>query len=985
MSQPEENFTWIPFYRELARKLLDFRDDRAPLVTLIYENPQIVPATNYLHMRDGSRCADIDPFSFFGIFNRGISAQSRSAVLAELKKFFALDAALPRDFDGIPILDNRKSFYLIWNDAETAKKSAEEIWAFFESMMRGNVDAARFSKILNRSGIGPAMLTMPMFWCAPEKFLPLDQQTQKFLKENYDFAVSKISTFDEYVALISALNAKMASGEITEKSFAEISASAWRAAKDDGLEEKQLVRSPDGVSRVDLDISKDEWKRILQDPDLSADLRNTILRFYAEPEHKSSAKAVGEKYGVSPQRVSGWFQGFGRFVQSKLHRFRIRHYKRDACFWAIPAKEGKDVGKYFEWTLRDELVAAIEELGLTGTRNFNSNHYEYYVVSPNFHDDLDKNVEKKIEFLKERKIIAVGHMGGQTAERFRRLNPGDRIICAQRKKFKWAYHFIGTIRPSEYPEEIRWMDVPADEDAQQMSWGDFRKSLAREGWSKEEIEDSFSFDGATQKILQHVKIQYWELDNFQLIDGRADGILEHWSGNKKNTIGTLERIKNEHGENEEVIRKLERLFASHQEENTMKKTCEMTELEKDIWELLRSRKNIVLHGAPGTGKTFLAKTIAAKIGCGENEIKVVQFHPSYDYTDFVEGLRPVADANGNVGFERRDGVFKEFCRRAQHNILESRKSEDELSREKSAADALNMFINRAIEENKTYSTKNGSDFRIVGSTETKVQIEIPGNAVVKSLSLKLDEILDVIARGVRFHAVKDVKEYFNRKLALQDDSYFFIVCNELQKEMSKATASQAVQKIPRKDFVFIIDEINRGELGKIFGELFGAIEPGYRGEKGRVDTQYQNLVPEGDVFGKGFFVPENVYIIGTMNDIDRSVESMDFAMRRRFAWEEIMPEANAAAMFDANFPEFKDAALARMNALNAAIAKVHGLGRDYAIGPACFLPLKDENGDFGGLWKHHLAGTLREYLRGNPERDAILNDLEKAYDLADEA
>lgn len=296
-----------------------------------------------------------------------------------------------------------------------------------------------------------------------------------------------------------------------------------------------------------------------------------------------------------------------------------------------------------------------------------------------------------------------------------------------------------------------------------------------------------------------------------------------------------------------------------------------------------------------------------------------------------------------------------------------------------------MFINRAIEENKTYSTKNGSDFRIVGSTETKVQIEIPGNAVVKSLSLKLDEILDVIARGVRFHAVKDVKEYFNRKLALQDDSYFFIVCNELQKEMSKATASQAVQKIPRKDFVFIIDEINRGELGKIFGELFGAIEPGYRGEKGRVDTQYQNLVPEGDVFGKGFFVPENVYIIGTMNDIDRSVESMDFAMRRRFAWEEITPEANAAAMFDANFPEFKDAALARMNALNAAIAKVHGLGRDYAIGPACFLPLKDENGDFGGLWKHHIAGTLREYLRGNPERDAILDDLEKSYNLANEA
>ena len=88
-----------------------------------------------------------------------------------------------------------------------------------------------------------------------------------------------------------------------------------------------------------------------------------------------------------------------------------------------------------------------------------------------------------------------------------------------------------------------------------------------------------------------------------------------------------------------------------------------------------------------------------------------------------------------------------------------------------------------------------------------------------------------------------------------------------------------------KKFIFVIDEINRGEISKIFGELFFSIDPGYRGEKGRIKTQYQNLVDDKDVFAKGFYIPENVYIIGTMNDIDRSVESMDFAMRRRFAFE----------------------------------------------------------------------------------------------------
>ena len=90
-------------------------------------------------------------------------------------------------------------------------------------------------------------------------------------------------------------------------------------------------------------------------------------------------------------------------------------------------------------------------------------------------------------------------------------------------------------------------------------------------------------------------------------------------------------------------------------------------------------------------------------------------------------------------------------------------------------------------------------------------------------------------------------------------------------------------------FVFIIDEINRGEVSKIFGELFYAIDPGYRGKKEKaVQTQYQNLIHDGEAFKDGFYVPENVYIIGTMNDIDRSVESIDFAFRRRFTWTDEM-------------------------------------------------------------------------------------------------
>ena len=125
---------------------------------------------------------------------------------------------------------------------------------------------------------------------------------------------------------------------------------------------------------------------------------------------------------------------------------------------------------------------------------------------------------------------------------------------------------------------------------------------------------------------------------------------------------------------------------------------------------------------------------------------------------------------------------------------------------------------------------------------------------------------------------------------------------------------------PRKETaVFVIDEINRGEISKIFGELFFCIDPGYRGEVGKVKTQYCNLWKDSDCFGghKAFFIPENVYIIGTMNDIDRSVESMDFAMRRRFAFKEIQAsETMEMIRSNDNLREFYPLIEERMKNLN---------------------------------------------------------------------
>ena len=209
-------------------------------------------------------------------------------------------------------------------------------------------------------------------------------------------------------------------------------------------------------------------------------------------------------------------------------------------------------------------------------------------------------------------------------------------------------------------------------------------------------------------------------------------------------------------------------------------------------------------------------------------------------------------------------------------------------------------------------------------------------------------------------------------------------------------------KPEKKNFVFIIDEINRGEVAKIFGELFYSVDPGYRvtsddlnaiknGNKTitTIKTQYANLETEGNEFDKvlqkkekdfgHFFIPENVYIIGTMNDIDRSVESMDFAFRRRFSWIEVKAE-DTQYMLDAEL----DAVLAkeakrRMKNLNNAISEIEDLNAAYHIGASYFLKLNNYDGNFESLWDYHLKGVLEEYLRGNPDKDKYLKQLENAY------
>lgn len=409
----------------------------------------------------------------------------------------------------------------------------------------------------------------------------------------------------------------------------------------------------------------------------------------------------------------------------------------------------------------------------------------------------------------------------------------------------------------------------------------------------------------------------------------------------------------------------------------------------EIIKLLKASHNLILTGAPGTGKTYMASQIAEQLNA---ECEFVQFHPSYDYTDFVEGLRPTPEGT----FERMDGAFKAFCKRALKNKIEASKEDAQREHEQNFEDIMDDFFSDAIENQQEFELKNGNKFVIKEVTEKHVKIESLSNEKTSDIVVRLSEIRYVLENVTNLQSVQDVKNCLKQKWATQQDSYTFKICKEIQKQtkldrnsmLSPLHAdgfSRIAPEKKEKDFIFIIDEINRGELSKIFGELFYSIDPGYRvydlenNNVKKVKTQYQNLVELDDPFVDGFFIPSNVYIIGTMNDIDRSVESMDFAIRRRFAWKEIVAGEWTGALNQLD-SSVRQKAEAKMKAVNDLLSTDGiGLNSAYHIGATYFTKLKDLDNDFDALWNLHLKGLLFEYFRGTRNAQEKLAKIKKAY------
>jgi 5-methylcytosine-specific restriction endonuclease McrBC GTP-binding regulatory subunit McrB len=377
--------------------------------------------------------------------------------------------------------------------------------------------------------------------------------------------------------------------------------------------------------------------------------------------------------------------------------------------------------------------------------------------------------------------------------------------------------------------------------------------------------------------------------------------------------------------------------------------------------------NTILYGPPGTGKTYNTILRAAQIienrtidSYGEalnifkanlhNQIEFITFHQNYSYEDFIQGLRPETDNKSSLVFDKKDGVFKKIADKALENLKLVQKAPDELTSEAKFDKALELFSDKVLESEDNFKINNTAYIFEVEEDAFRYTGEKWTNHA-NGLRMKFSDLKEFYRNNVKSR--KDIKGLSSISgLANQHATYYYLVYAEIIKYLPKKTIEP--QKVTRKNFVIIIDEINRANISRVFGELITLIEPDKRSH-GSIPLEAR--LPSGDPF----IVPSNLFIIGTMNTADKSIALLDIALRRRFEFESMYPK------YEIKDQEIYDVDI--LEKINKQIIK--SKGHDFQIGHAYFM---GENKDLVQRMNKKVIPLLLEYyMNDEKEVKGILN------------
>ena len=793
----------------------------------------------------------------------------------------------------------------------------------------------------------------------------------------------------------------------------------------------------------DIGVTTDEWLDLLSD-EKSKPYHEALLCFLRQKEHKATCTKVSQVYGKPAEHYNSKVYNFSKWVQKRLNRFSVKDADGKDTYWCITMQKGWDTKHGFQWQLRDELVEALRIYLMKALidvfRNgkpFNG-YYEEYKW-----DLLDRSEGKDVlavfDGLRGENVI--DNPRTDTVIKYLVDNKADKTrVCCQ--------HLIDESVPlndrlAAFKSEMKalcpskWKNTANDErTASALLTCVYPETYT---FYKDEIYQNIcDYFGYTSRKAGKKYEHYLELVN---------GFVKSYGEEIQRIM--LNEIKG--FKNKPLNLAVQTLFWCMKdymkEELKNKMTTETNNSSKGTWyddvvRIWERRKNIVLYGAPGTGKTYDVPELAIRL-CDpsfmaaepsreeivsrynqlktEKRIAFTTFHQSLDYEDWIEGLRPVVNENSQVTYEIESGIFKKLCEEAERPVVKDKQvgiSDNAVVWKVSLAGTGDNDVRRECMENNhirigwdgygpvisdetDWSVYNGEGKQILDAYINKMKI---GDIVMSCYSSQTIDAIGVVVGDYEFEdkfpnykrvrRVNWLVKNINENIVEMNDGKTMtlgtvyrlnsITLDNVKSILEKYNTSSKMEDND-KAYVMVIDELNRGNVSKVFGELITLLEADKR--KGRINAE-SVVLPYSK---KGFHIPNNVYLIATMNTADRSLGSLDYAIRRRFAFiaekpfglevegfnEELFEKVSS--LFVKNFDEYKESGWDQTLKLEPAdTLSEEYKPEDVWIGHSYFLMQDEEDEDnTSNRLLYEIIPLLEEYVR-----DGVLTA--EAQDVIDE-